>query len=427
MSYLQKEAERIIDLLKRDFVFPDGRFFLEKCENKVFPYHIYPDIGDFLPFLLYFGEDDFVEKQIELYQDSLIEGIMISEFRSFGLGGLAKSYEYTDLLLGLLDLQIMRPSSVHEKLFLNTLDKAIEIFNLEGAISSYYYPKWQLKLPIIDTRDGTLIELFVDAYKLTGNERYFKVAENIFNKLVNSAYYRKHSLLPTFHSPWWFRLPLSLIGEGGRFNNVTICKNNTNSLFGYLSLYKAGNKQALRAIKETLGALEIQFPDGRIPIHYSREGTNIANLTASFPVIDFICDLYKFDSEENHLNFAKKIAGFWIEKQGSTGLFPKADDSGASFIDSETDMIVALNKLFECTGEVKYKEATEAAFQGLVKYHGERDYVLEVDINNGAVINATQRTKFLALALKVFILHIEYEKGSKIYTDDKLYSLLKNK
>src|SRR4051812_5492138 len=115
MSYSQ-EAKRIIDLLKKDFVFSDGSFFLEKEGEKIFPHHIHSDLGDFLPFFLYFGEDEFVEKQVTLYTRSLWRGLLVSEFPSFGIKNLVKSYEYTDLLLGLLDLYEAKKTEENKKL-----------------------------------------------------------------------------------------------------------------------------------------------------------------------------------------------------------------------------------------------------------------------------------------------------------------------
>ncbi len=49
-SLFQNEAIKVINLLKREFVFPDGSFFLEKYGNEIFSHHIYPDLGDFIVF-----------------------------------------------------------------------------------------------------------------------------------------------------------------------------------------------------------------------------------------------------------------------------------------------------------------------------------------------------------------------------------------
>lgn len=419
---LTKEARRIIDLLKNNFVFEDGSFFLEKNEDNIFPHTIHADLGDFLPFFLYFGEDSFVEKQIALYEGSLKNGLLVSEFPSFGIRGLVKSYEYTDLLLGLLDLYELRDTEKNKKLLIDTADKIIKIFQLEGRFSSYYYPKLNIRIPFVDTRDGTLIELFIDLHGVIGEQKYFFVANNIFNKLINIPFYKKNSLLPNFATFFG--------GIGKKFNTANICKNNTNSVFGFLSIAKNGNENAFKEIDKILEKLKEVSGEvgGGIPFTYSpAKKSTEANLTASFPIVDFLCDLYHERRKEEYIDFAKQIADFWISKQGGTGLFPLHSNQTESFFDSETDMSVALYKLWEKSGDEKYKKAADFCFGGILEFHGKNDYPLSVDINTGKVLNKTQRTKFLTLFLKLIILQIEYEKGLRIFSDKKLFNLLRDR
>ncbi len=419
---LNLEAKRIIALLKSEFVFPDGSFFLEKEGNKIFPYRIYPDLGDFLPFFLYFDEDEFVESQVFLYQKSLKNGLLVSEFDTFGISGLVKSYEYTDLMLGLADLYDLRPSDIHKKLLMDTAEKAIKVFSLDKKLSSYYYPRFRLHLPLLDTRDGTLVELFLDLHRLIGDEKYLEIAKNIFNNLINLDFYKIHLLLPSFSAP--------VLKIGKKFNSANICKNTTNSLFGFLALAKAGHRTAFKEITKIVSKLKDVSEDigGGIPFNFDpvNRGSK-ANLTASFPVIDFLCDLYEEDKNPSHLDFAKKVADFWIDKRGKTGLFPSSPDSIETFFDSETDMCVALYKLWEQTGDLKYQNVADRCFAAILECHGKNDYPLIVDINTGEIVNGTQRTKFLALFLKLIILKIEYEKGEKIYSNKNLYGLLRDR
>ncbi|MDQ5930512.1 MAG: hypothetical protein QG594_2300, partial [Bacteroidota bacterium] len=213
------EAKKVINLLKKDFVFPDGSFFLEKYGDNVFEHHIYPDLGDFIVFFLYFNEVEFVDKQIDLFKKSLKNGLLVSEFKSFGVSGLVKSYDYTDLLLGLYDIYMNSKSENDKKYLIHTADLSIKIFGFENDIKSYYSPKFHLGLPLFDTRDGTFIEFFCELYDLTGNERYLKVALNIYKKIIGGDFYKKYNLLPTFDSPKIFKLLSKPIIDNSKFNS----------------------------------------------------------------------------------------------------------------------------------------------------------------------------------------------------------------
>ncbi len=429
-KFLNEEAKRVINLLKKDFVFPDGSFFLEKDGNKIFKHHIFPDLGDFIIFFLYFGETEFVYKQIDLFKKSLADGLLISEYKSFGISGLAKSYDYTDLLIGLFDLY-MHDKNQENKIFLiESTNTAVKIFNLKGKVRSYYYPKFKVRLPLVDTRDGTFIEFFCDMYEETKNSEYLYIANNIFNQLVKINYYRKTGFLPEFDSPGYIKSIFGRIVANEKYNTSPIIKNDTNSLFGFLALAKKGNKNALIEIWRMVDSIMklTENTDGAIPLIYNPEVVDrVSSLPATFPMIDFLCDLYEYTKDVRAIEYAKKLADFWIGKQGKTGLFPKNSNDAYSWFDSETDMSVSLYKLWEISDDVKYKNSADLCTLGILKYHGSRDYVLMVDINNGSVINSTQRTKFIALFLKLIILRIEYNKGSKIYANKNLFDLLRDR
>ena len=79
MTNLLAEANRIMDLLEKEFVFPDGSLFLEKSKTGgIFYHHIFPDLGDFIPYFLYFGRKPFVYGQIDHYKKNLKDGYLIS-------------------------------------------------------------------------------------------------------------------------------------------------------------------------------------------------------------------------------------------------------------------------------------------------------------------------------------------------------------
>lgn len=424
----RREAKRIIILLKKEFTFPDGSLFLEKNGQKIFKHHIYPDLGDIIPFLLYFGEIDFVEKQIESYLSMSTDGLYISEFPTFGLNNLAKTYEYTDLILGLSDYDSFVHSKSSSYLLKSTVDSAYRIFDLGSALSSFYYAPLSQKLPIIDTRDGTFIELLIDLYKKTGDTKHLDAAKNIFEILRGLSFYTEYGLLPDFVVTGPLKYFSFFIKN--KTTTVTTCKNNTNTLFGLFALYKVTKRPDVMAmIHRLLDSIKnnLLWHGGVVKDWHVHAIPSNSCLTASFPLIDFLCDLFFYTHDQKILDFAKAIADFWIGYQGKTGLFPLYTDGRESFLDSETDMTIALQKLAEVSGDKKYQQVAEATYVGIIKYHARKDYVLGVDINTGEIMNPTQRTKFIALFLKLLILKIRLKEGVTIYSDPALWSILRDR
>lgn len=414
---LQAEGRRIVELLERDFVLPSGALTWEKVLGENSKANLFPDLGDIVVFVENFGGRRLVEKQIEAYKKSLRNGILVSQFPTLGIRGFAKSYEYSDLLLGLVDNFTINPTEENKTLCVKNLEKAIEIFRFDKNISSFYYSTLGWHVPLVDTRDSMFIEIFLDAEKVFENPRYGEIAKNIYEKIKSSYFFKKNNFLST-HTP-------NISGK------VVVCKNNTNTLFAWLALYlETKDEEVLSSIKRLLSSLErraLTEGGGVVMNLYDEKSDARANLTVSSALLDFSCDMFKFTGEAQALSIAKRIAEFWLKHQASTGLFPLKPSSKGSFLDSETDMSVALFKLFELTGSERYKSAADKCFQGIWQYHRKDNYPLSVDIESGKTIKNVQRTKFLALFLKLLILQISYADGRTIYGDKNLWNLLRDR
>lgn len=426
--YLQ-EADRIITFLKKDFVMSNGAFYLERCGKNIFAHHIFPDFGDFAPFFLYFGQEDFVDGQVSIFRKTLKNNILISEFPSFGIKNLAKSYEYTDLLLGLIDYHFFKKDKENYKLLFDSVNTAVDIFGFDKKPRSFYSPKLKLSLPILDTRDATFIEIFADLYKSTSDKKYLDIAYNIYNKLIAGKFFRKYGLFPTWDANFAIRSFFNLIND--KFNSALIHKNTSNGLFGLLALYKeTRDKNILDNIFFIISSLKDRATlerGGIIETYRPGSIAKEASLSSSFSVLDFLCDLHFLIKRKEDLDYAENIAKYWINRQGRTGLFSEFSGGKSSFFDAETDMCVALYKLSELTGNGRYSEAADKCLSGIIEFHGKKDYVLSVNINNGEVINRAQRTKFIALFLKLLILKIETIGGKSIYGNKKLLDLIKDR
>lgn len=427
----ETEAQKVISIVKRSLLLPNGALGLERSGSRLRPFNIFSDLGDFLPFLLYFGEEEFVDKQIGLLKKEMgSKNILASQFPTLGISGLAKTYEYTDLLLGLTDYYLFKRDEESKNLLLKTTDKAIEIFNLDSKMSSFYHIKVSFPLPVLDTRDGTLIECFLDIAYATKEKKYIDVAENIYRNLFRSPFYKKYSLLPTFMTYEWLT-PFLRGSKFHMFREAEICKNSTNTLFALLALYKH-NKEG--GVKENIfkmigGIRTLGNKNGGLYKTYKPNDSRkpIISLTPSFAMLDFLCDAYKVFGREEDLSFAREIADYWLKEEGKTGLLPLISGTKDSFIDSETDMSVALTKLYELTGQDKYDSAAERIFDGLVESHGKVDYALSVNIDTGKLVSDAQRTKFLTLFLKLLILREKMSEGERIYKNESLFGILRDR
>jgi hypothetical protein len=423
------EARRVIALVKKSFTFPDGTLFLERTGSKVFAHHIFPDLGDVLPFFLYFGEDEFVAHQVSLYEAQLKDGFLVSDFPSLGIRGLVKSYEYTDLLLGLAAYAGTAPEG--KRILTEAVRAGERAFSWATRPRSLYHLQTGIQLPVIDTRDATLIECFTTLYRQTNDDRFLDYGMRVFEALTATPFYRTHGLFADYEPT--NAVSRMLLANNPKTRSATLCKNTTNALFAFLDLYRLTKDETVRVELLRTAHAVAQLAQGKnggvIERFQQGSASQEVRLTPSFAYLDFLCDLAATMPEESEwaLLQARDVADAWLSVQGETGLFPLAWGGIESFIDSETDMVVALTKLAERTGETKYRDAAVRCRDGLMHYHGGHDYPLGVDIHSGDVINPTQRTKFLCLFLKLLILEIELLAGSSIYGDDELFELLKDR
>lgn len=424
-SVLEAIAKDTISLLKKDFTFSDHSFFLEKNKDTVFNAHIYPDIGDYLPFFLFFGEQDFIDLHIAQLRNALKKGILVSEHKTFGLSHLAKSYEYSDYLLGLLDYYEMTQTETAKDFLFQNVATAIQLFKLDSKkLCSFRYTPLNIAIPIIDTRDGMFIEIFVDLYKTFNDKQYLEIANSVARQLMNNAHMQTRGYLPDFIAHGW-GIVLKCITPK-KFSNVTFCKNNTNTLYGLLSLYSVTKDKKIICTIEKMVDTLLDAEINLVPKYKDREDCP-AFLTSSFAFIDFLCDVYTETKNIKFIEQAERIALFWLHQQGATGLFPHFSDINETFLDSETDMIVALYKVFEVTQKSIYKDAADRCFQGLLTYHQQHGFPLGVNIHTGVICNPIQRTKFIALFLKTIILYISYSEGKTIYGNVFLYNILRDR
>ncbi len=433
---LKSRCQEVIGWMKEDYLREDGvpMSRLDGNTGKPIVYgHILEDLGDYLPFFDYFGESEFTDNQISLLSGHL-KGNLISTEKRLRVFSSIKTFAHTDLLLGLVDHHHFTRDKGTLELATSIVDALISRNYRNGFFVMESFVPFG-SMPIAESKDNTTIELLVELYKLSGEEKYLGICREMAASWRKLPFFKRHGLFPTYHVTSLGPLMRLSPKTAARCRQVRTMKHNTNSLFSYLELYKATGDETLsqdilnwvEAFKSVMLA-KYDTP----PSIVSLDGDTVSvkskpSLTSAFPVVDAFCDCAHFmDDSEPFLETARGIADFWVSRQSpDTGLFPADADSKVSNLDSETDMLIALMKLHELTGEKSYRESAVSALEGIMQHHRlKKGYCLSVGLKDGKPADTVVKVKFTTLFMKALILFLE---GTDIYGNERLYNLLKDR
>lgn len=390
------------------------------------------DFGDYVPYLAYFGKSkefsrycqaQFLAVQKYIHQTSLRK-------RFFGID-LIKDFDFSDVLFGFYLCYLLDPREEIKTATLELLQGKIKPFFLGKNYTSFYLPQFHSHLPILNSLIGGYIEILVLWAEYLPGTQWLREAEKLADFLGANNFFRSCGLFP--HHLRGENISLFNYFPFLKERQVTMMKNNTAIAWGFLELYK---KKRTRKVREYLnhwleGLEAVITPEGYVgqEIDFSKGEPSVRTITlaANFAVIDFLCDLAYFLQEPRALILAEKIADSWVKLQDPhTGLLPFYPGKQDSFLDSETDMVIALLKLSELSSGGKiYQRVAFNLAQGIFKYHPLRyGYALAVDIRSGKVTNPIVNVKFNALLLKLFVYSLE---DGKIYKNRLLFELLKDR
>lgn len=411
-SELKKIASEITDLLRKNYRNKDGVFIQGRVSDELISNPIIDDFGDVAPFISLYGGEDMCEEHIYFIKNN-IDNL-----------GFERAFAYTDLILGLIwysRIGVLKSEA---------LDLAIELANQvekrwikNKKIFSVSYKG--VTLPITNGIDSTFLEVWTELYRETREDKYKQLACDTHNYF--KFIHEKHStgLIPLHH----MEAPLGSLMKiiyPDKFSGVHVMKDNTNYLFALLDMIRLNfDKDSARNSFDSIHQkLAIRAKDNRL--NNVLDSAKKSDLLSSFSFIDLSCDAYVVLGDKKYLDAAKNLADNWLLlPKNNTGLFPRNFDTNDSYFDSETDMAVAFLKLYECTGDIKYKNKVFELLNGILNYHKkENGFILQVDINDGTVTGLSIKTKFVALFIK--LLHIISENKS-IYKNEFIFMLAKDR
>jgi len=452
---LEKISAEIIQRFKTKYLNQAGMIArLYPCTTET----IYADFDDVLPFLLYFGEDEFVKKQIELSTRATFNHLtafndkVISWRNDEYLGALCCYYrkhrdpDVRKIINGCftsIEKYLMRDGHLFmfydlrrnslPKLYSTWTGGLLEVF-LEN---SDLFPEWKSKgLHTIDLwlENYSFKKYGIFVFKSHAYSRLFNVINcnlyfsNLnFHQIMNSQFYyiRRTTLRNTLMEAIVYYLLQFPTGSYFQF-----MKANTNFIFALISAYRLTREERYRkAIEKWIDAVRRKlFRNGMIyGVWYPNNNVTNPTLTESFAMIDVLCDTYSFVSKKpEFLDFAKEIADTWLLQQWPNGMFPSVPGGLYNHIDNQTDFSISLRRVSELTSDEQYCKAGRRCFLSTLKYHQtEEGYVTSVSKEGKIMPKTVVDLKYNGLLLKGVVSWIE--EGKKIYEMPDLHDLLKDR
>lgn len=395
---LRDQAAWIIGCIKREFVNQQGLLVGGGTDVTTEQSTIIDDLGDFLPMLAYFGEEEIADIHFS-YLEQSAHSLVFQE-----------AFKYTDLIFGLLwyarvGVQRERALTLAKKV----MDRCITSFFTPSMHSFNGYKRAPSLLQVIDTSDSTFIEVFSEYASIMQEPMYQERADQVLKLLVEHTFFKQHHVLPMILSP---RVSPRMLGIifGDKARHVRLMKQNTNFGFGVAELARHSPSfgSYRKVFADLISGIEtIVREPGSAHNLISEQGD--PELLTAFSLIDLYMEGHAVFAVQEYLEQARKTADYWLKHQSpTTGLFPKRIGAQETYLDSETDMAIALFRLSEVSGEQKYFTAAERVLAGVWAHHrGSRGYILEVDVDSGKPLFVHYKTKYLALSLKPIIYLLE--------------------
>jgi len=436
-QYLKEIAHKIIQQTIKDYTNSHG--LLISLGNSltgeiIQSTPIIEDLGDYLPFLLYFGYNEFSKRQVSLAINKLDGNCLYSDPRHPRSKFIVDGYGNTDLILGFLEYY----KQTGDKSVLNIIESSIEswykLLTKDGFTYMGYIKKIHLPIPLISTKHGGMYgEILVDLFEISKNQKYIDMANNIMKKWITIPFFKRNGLFPNLYLYPFTTNILKVIPRIRRGSKqVRFFKENTNLVFSLLALYRITKENRFKkAIYYWIDNVKRKLarPDGGVYTQWSPNDKATDINLFNFQLIEILCDASCIFNDSSLLSFSTRVADFWLKHQSArAGLFPNKINSNNhyDYLDCETDMAIALLKLSELTNKEKYRISSQECFQGILKYHMKpKGLALVVDYRNGTLIEPICKIKFNMLFLKLIIAFLNNDK--KIYSTEWLFKLLRDR
>lgn len=407
---------------------------------------ILDNLDDLAPFLVYFGQAEFLLEQARCLSPGSFEA-------ELPIGNVLHSYKIDEYLGGLNAIfRATGDGHVHH-LLLDAIDRTlrcflvgddyfVESFDLSSGRRSPYFSPWsagllETFLELADLRPDlpTIVASVMDGWC----RHPFFLATGLFPFRGSRSMPREAAARATARLRLWcgeaphFGL-MPGEGGGGRMRTalktspavyrarrtvnewarsglwVQLMKSNTTPAFTMVALHKltgdaVWRERLLRWIDAALGRLGC----GRGVRGAWRPGdpSAVPTLVAGFIMIDVLCDAFwHIEQAPRLIEAAERIALACLSWRWHNGLIPMTPDGRWDHLDGQVDFAVALRRLADLAGKGEYREAARNLMMAtFVRHRSPEGLVTHVD-EKGDVLRLPRNTvdpKYNGLALKGLI------------------------
>ncbi|WP_273144019.1 hypothetical protein [Oceanicaulis alexandrii] len=379
------------------------------------------DLGDVLPLLLHFGEEEFCREQIRLAQGFLDGGLYKED-------GQIRLFLNHDWLLGLVELG----RELEDRAMIDMAIEAVDTFERR-----FFCDDFLTNLPLQATSPRSwpgpaspfnlgYVELWLALREVTGDDRYLGLCRRLTARWIETADFREHGIFSRLHAtrPLWLNVPLQALARARAF----LFKDNTNAVWSLLDLAKCDPGEPLweDALAKWLEGFERHFANDGLPwLHLKRDFQGAdRSLNGAFAAIDLLTDIHDHTQWAEAERLARLVADRWLEQRWKNGLFPAAMGQAHNHLDANTDMAVALMKLAGSTGQTRYETAALETRDALLAYHGGPDGFRLAVAEDGRPVSERRIVKYQGLVLKLALLP---DSAEALARDEAILRLLRDR
>ncbi len=464
-------AEAIIGAFRDGFLNDDGLI------SRTFPPSdrtIFDNLDDIAPFLMEFGEEDFLLKQIRRLDKGAFERLLPEHNVLYA----AKIDEY----LGGLNAIYRRTGDGHAKALLDdAVTKCLGYFSGQGGrFSESFDFTCGRSSPFFSPWSAGLLETFLEIGDLYPHLP--EISESVLDRWIGHWYFRRFGLFPfrASFSPFLERAgrraaargrwchhyppfpdppPRSaprgmkarakdylrpavqamrrkrrranyLYAQSGHWSQLM--KSNTTPVFAMIELHRRTGKErwrdAVRRWIESAVATMVR-PDGVHGTFYPPERLGPASLVDGFILIDVLCDAWwEVDRNPTYLDRAEEIARNCLSWRWDIGVIPMTQQGDRDHLDGQVDFSISLRRVGELADRPDLsKTSTELMECALTAHRVEGGFCTHVDREGRRVTLPfnTVDPKYNGLLLKGLI-HLQTS-TEPIYGSRRLMDLFKDR
>jgi len=348
--------------------------------------HLLNDLNDYLPFLSWYGHDDFVRQQLSVATEYAIDGLMpvgnriLSWRQDEWLGALWGQFEAdpTSELASLIELG------------LKTLDAKL---NDRGIIKAFHNLETNASPAVFDPRTGALLETLLD---ISNNfPQAQEIALDCLDKLVEWSQTYQQWLIPNFvfytssaktkiskFNP--FKMPQKVLYpyiDGVRSSlgdmlvglpfgrQIKLAKQNSNLVHSFIRAYeRTGRVEYWDFVSRWFGDFtKFMYRDGQCFSGLNnRFKGQVVKLSHNHPVVEICLEIVRITGNTSYLAMGERIVEYWLSKRMTNGLFPAFGDVTYAFLDDQTDLVVLFVKLYRVLASQKYLDYANTLYKAII-------------------------------------------------------------